>query len=148
MHQDDIKVYSHNFFSTYLISLIKAYGAYWYCQIYFKQNGFSPKLLNTFSVCFYIFWILNSVSLFGNTEFFVFFDFLCTIKVDYSIVDKDSENCSYKIEYKNGDKWDKLIDRSKEVTFVPVRFVADELGAETSWDDATKTVTITKAVAE
>ena len=33
-------------------------------------------------------------------------------------------------------------------TFVPVRFVADELGAETSWDDATKTVTITKAVAE
>lgn len=49
-------------------------------------------------------------------NFFVFFDFLCTIKVDYSIVDKDSENCSYKIEYKNGDKWDKLIDRSKEVT--------------------------------
>lgn len=81
-------------------------------------------------------------------NFFVFFDFLCAIKVDYSIVDKDSENCSYKIEYKNGDKWDKLIDRSKEVTFVPVRFVADELGAETSWDDATKTVTITKAVAE
>lgn len=33
-------------------------------------------------------------------------------------------------------------------TFVPVRFVADKLGAETSWDDATKTVTITKAVAE
>lgn len=148
MHQDDIKVYSHNFFSTYLISLIKAYGAYWYCQIYFKQNGFSPKLLNTFSVCFYIFWILNSVSLFCDTGFFRFFDFLWTIKVDYSIVDKDSENCSYKIEYKNGDKWDKLIDRSKEVTFVPVRFVADELGAETSWDDATKTVTITKAVAE
>ena len=148
MHQDDIKVYSHNFFSTYLISLIKAYGAYWYCQIYFKQNGFSPKLLNTFSVCFYIFWILNSVSLFCDTEFFRFFDFLCAIKVDYSIVDKDSENCSCKIEYKNGDKWDKLIDRSKEVTFVPVRFVADELGAETSWDDATKTVTITKAVAE
>lgn len=49
-------------------------------------------------------------------NFFVFFDFLCAIKVDYSIVDKDSENCSYKIEYKNGDKWDKLIDRSKEVT--------------------------------
>ena len=47
---------------------------------------------------------------------FSFFDFLCAIKVDYSIVDKDLENCSYKIEYKNGDKWDKLIDRSKEVT--------------------------------
>ena len=30
-------------------------------------------------------------------------------------------------------------------TFVPVRFVADELGAATTWDDATKTVTI-KAV--
>ena len=30
-------------------------------------------------------------------------------------------------------------------TFVPVRFVADELGAVTTWDDATKTVTI-KAV--
>lgn len=27
-------------------------------------------------------------------------------------------------------------------TFVPVRFVADELGAVTTWDDATKTVTI------
>lgn len=27
-------------------------------------------------------------------------------------------------------------------TFVPVRFVADELGAVTAWDDATKTVTI------
>ena len=27
-------------------------------------------------------------------------------------------------------------------TFVPVRFVADELGAETSWNDITKTVTI------
>ena len=29
-------------------------------------------------------------------------------------------------------------------TFVPVRFVADELGATVAWDDATKTVTITK----
>ncbi len=29
-------------------------------------------------------------------------------------------------------------------TFVPVRFVADELGAAVAWDDATKTVTITK----
>lgn len=29
-------------------------------------------------------------------------------------------------------------------TFVPVRFVADELGATIAWDDATKTVTITK----
>ena len=29
-------------------------------------------------------------------------------------------------------------------TFVPVRFVADELGANVAWDDATKTVTITK----
>ena len=27
-------------------------------------------------------------------------------------------------------------------TFVPVRFVADELGAVTTWDDATKTVAI------
>ena len=27
-------------------------------------------------------------------------------------------------------------------TYVPIRFVADELGAETSWDEATKTVTI------
>ena len=33
-------------------------------------------------------------------------------------------------------------------TFVPVRFVADELGAETEWDDTTKTVTITKTVTE
>ena len=31
-------------------------------------------------------------------------------------------------------------------TFVPVRFVADELGAETAWDEATKTVTITKVM--
>lgn len=31
-----------------------------------------------------------------------------------------------------------------ERTFVPVRFVADELGATIAWDDATKTVTITK----
>ena len=30
-------------------------------------------------------------------------------------------------------------------TFVPVRFVADELGAVTTWDDATKTVTIQAA---
>lgn len=30
-------------------------------------------------------------------------------------------------------------------TFVPVRFVADELGAVTTWDDATKTVTIKAA---
>lgn len=29
-------------------------------------------------------------------------------------------------------------------TFVPVRFVADELGATVAWDNATKTVTITK----
>lgn len=29
-------------------------------------------------------------------------------------------------------------------TFVPVRFVADELGATVAWDDATKTVTIAK----
>ena len=29
-------------------------------------------------------------------------------------------------------------------TFVPVRFVADELGVTVAWDDATKTVTITK----
>ena len=29
-------------------------------------------------------------------------------------------------------------------TFVPVRFVADELGATIAWDDVTKTVTITK----
>ena len=29
-------------------------------------------------------------------------------------------------------------------TFVPVRFVADELGATVAWDDATKTVTLTK----
>lgn len=29
-------------------------------------------------------------------------------------------------------------------TFVPVRFVADELGATVAWDDATKTVTVTK----
>ena len=29
-------------------------------------------------------------------------------------------------------------------TFVPVRFVADTLGAETAWEDATKTVTVTK----
>lgn len=29
-------------------------------------------------------------------------------------------------------------------TFVPVRFVVDELGATVAWDDATKTVTITK----
>lgn len=34
-----------------------------------------------------------------------------------------------------------IIDRR---TFVPVRFVADELGATVAWDDATKTVTITK----
>ena len=33
-------------------------------------------------------------------------------------------------------------------TFVPARFVADELGAETEWDDTTKTVTITKTVTE
>ena len=33
-------------------------------------------------------------------------------------------------------------------TFVPIRFVADELGAETEWDDTTKTVTITKTVTE
>ena len=32
-----------------------------------------------------------------------------------------------------------------ERTYVPVRFVADELGAATAWDDATKTVTITKS---
>ena len=32
-----------------------------------------------------------------------------------------------------------------ERTYVPVRFVADELGATTAWDDATKTVTITKS---
>ena len=31
-------------------------------------------------------------------------------------------------------------------TFVPVRFVADELGATTAWNAETKTVTITKAV--
>lgn len=31
-------------------------------------------------------------------------------------------------------------------TFVPVRFVADELGATTTWNAETKTVTITKAV--
>ena len=31
-----------------------------------------------------------------------------------------------------------------ERTFVPVRFVADELGVTVAWDDATKTVTITK----
>ena len=31
-------------------------------------------------------------------------------------------------------------------TYVPVRFVADELGAETMWEDETKTVTITKIV--
>ena len=30
-------------------------------------------------------------------------------------------------------------------TFVPVRFVADELGANVAWDDATKTVTIKTA---
>lgn len=30
-------------------------------------------------------------------------------------------------------------------TFVPVRFVADELGAEVAWDEATKTVTIKTA---
>lgn len=29
-------------------------------------------------------------------------------------------------------------------TFVPIRFVADTLGAETAWEDATKTVTVTK----
>ena len=29
-------------------------------------------------------------------------------------------------------------------TYVPIRFVADELGAETSWDEATKTVIIIK----
>ena len=33
-------------------------------------------------------------------------------------------------------------------TFVPVRFVADELGAETVWDDTAKTVTITKTAIE
>ena len=27
-------------------------------------------------------------------------------------------------------------------TYVPIRFVADELGAETDWDEATNTVTI------
>ena len=33
-------------------------------------------------------------------------------------------------------------------TFVPIRFVADELGANTAWSDTAKTVTITKALAE
>ena len=32
-----------------------------------------------------------------------------------------------------------------ERTYVPVRFVADELGAATAWDDATRTVSITKS---
>ena len=31
-----------------------------------------------------------------------------------------------------------------ERTFVPIRFVADELGAEVQWNDETKTVTIIK----
>ncbi len=33
-------------------------------------------------------------------------------------------------------------------TFVPVRFVADELSATTAWDEKTKTVTITRIVNE
>lgn len=41
--------------------------------------------------------------------------YTCTFKVNKDIVEKDSDGYSYKIEYKNGDKWDKLIVRDNAV---------------------------------